>query len=73
MWEAMSITDLLDIDGRAFHHWSGYVRDTVEKVDLIHKRLLKAQSQQKSYADRWRRPLEFEVSDHVFLKVMLKR
>jgi hypothetical protein len=28
-----------------------------------------AQSQQKSYADKRRRPLEFEVGDHVFLKV----
>ena len=32
-----------------------------------------AQSHQKSYADRRRRPLEFEVGDHVFLKVMPKR
>ena len=32
-----------------------------------------AQSRQKSYADRWRRPLEFEVGDHVFLKVMPKK
>ena len=29
--------------------------------------------QQKSYAYVRRRPLEFEVGDHVFLKVMLKR
>ena len=36
-------------------------------------RLLTAQSRQKSYADRWRRPLEFEIGDHVFLKVMPKR
>ena len=49
------------------------IRDTLEKVDLIHKRLLTAQSRQKSYADRRRRPLEFEVGDHVFLKVMPKR
>ena len=49
------------------------IRDTFEKVDLIRKRLLMAQSQQKSYADRRRRPLEFEVGDHVFLKVMPKR
>ena len=27
-----------------------------------------AQSQQKSYADKRRRPLEFEVGDKVFLK-----
>ena len=32
-----------------------------------------AQSRQKSYIDRRRRPLEFEVGDHVFLKVMPKR
>ena len=49
------------------------IRDTSEKVGLIQKRLLTAQSQQKSYADRRRRPLEFEVGDHVFLKVMPKR
>ena len=49
------------------------VRDTSEKVDLIRKRLLTAQSQQKSYPDRRRRPLEFEVGDHVFLKVMPNR
>ena len=49
------------------------VRDTSEKVDLIWKRLLTAQSIQKSYANRRQQPLEFEVSDHVFLKVMPKR
>ena len=31
------------------------------------------QSRHKSYADVRRRPLEFEVGDHVFLKVMPKR
>ena len=49
------------------------VRDTSEKVDLIRKPFLTAQSQQKSYADRRWWPLEFEVGDHVFLKVMPKR
>ena len=49
------------------------IRDTSKKVDLILKRLLTAQSLQKSYTDRRRRPLEFEVGDHVFLKVMPKR
>ena len=49
------------------------IRDTSEKVGLIRKRLLTAKSRQKSYADRRRRPLEFEVGDHVFLKVMPKR
>ena len=49
------------------------IKDTSEKVDLIRKRLLMAQSRHKSYADKRRRPLEFEVGDHVFLKVIPKR
>ena len=49
------------------------IGDTSEKVSLIRQRLLTAQSRQKSYADVRRRPLEFEVGDHVFLKVMPKR
>ena len=49
------------------------IRDTSEKVSLIQQRLLTAQSRQKSYADVRRRPLEFKVRDHVFLKVMPKR
>ena len=49
------------------------IRDTSESVKLIRKRLLTAQSRLKSYADRQRRPLEFETGDHVFLKVMPKR
>ena len=49
------------------------IRDTSEEVSLIRQRLLTAQSRQKSYADVRRRPLEFEVGDHVFLKVMPKR
>ena len=49
------------------------IRDTSEKVDLIGKRLFTAQRWQKSYADRRSRPLEFEMGDHVFLKVMPKR
>ena len=49
------------------------MRDTSDKVSLIRQRLLMAQSRKKSYADVRRRPLEFEVSDRVFLKVMPKR
>ena len=46
------------------------IRDTSEKVSLIRQHLLTAQSRQKSYVDVRRRPLEFEVGDHVFLKVI---
>ena len=41
----------------------------VEKVHLIRDRLRAAQSRQKSYADNRRRSLEFQVGDHVFLRV----
>ena len=49
------------------------IRNTSEKVSLILQRLLTAQSRKKNYADIRRRPLEFEVGDHVFLMVMPKR
>ena len=49
------------------------IRDTSEKVGTIRKHLLTTQSRQKSYVDIRRQPLEFEVDDHVFLKVMPKR
>ncbi|XP_059663925.1 uncharacterized protein LOC132309655 [Cornus florida] len=39
------------------------------QVKLIRQRLFTAQSRQKSYADKRRRPLSFEVGDHVFLRV----
>ena len=49
------------------------IRDTLERMGMIRKHLLTTQNRQKSYADIRRRPLEFEASDHVFLKVMPKR
>ena len=49
------------------------IRDTYEKVSLIRWSLLTVQSRLKRYAEVRRRPLEFEVGDHVFLKVMTKR
>ena len=49
------------------------IGDTYEKVSFIRQCLLMAQSQQKRYAGVRRRPLEFEVGDHVFLKVIPKR
>ncbi|WVZ70643.1 hypothetical protein U9M48_019291 [Paspalum notatum var. saurae] len=40
-----------------------------EQVKLIHSNLKRAQSRQKSYSDKRRRPLVFEVGDHVYLRV----
>ena len=49
------------------------IQMTYEKIDLIHKRLQTAQSQQKSYYDNSRKKVEFEVGDMVFLKVALMK
>jgi hypothetical protein len=46
-----------------------FVKEAKEKVALIHKRLLEAQSRQKSYANNRRRELRFEEGDFVYLKV----
>ena len=45
------------------------VQKTVEKIKIIRERIQAAQNRQKSYADNRRRELEFQVGDHVFLKV----
>ncbi|RZC11704.1 Transposon Tf2-9 polyprotein, partial [Glycine soja] len=45
------------------------VQQTTEKVKLIEERMRTAQSRQKSYHDKRRKDLEFEVGDHVFLRV----
>ena len=44
---------------------------TSKQIKLIRERSLTSQSRQKFYADKRRRPLEFEQGDHVFLKVTL--
>jgi hypothetical protein len=50
-----------------------FVKESEEKVALIRKRLLEAQSRQKSYADNRRRELRFEEGDFVYLKVSSMR
>jgi hypothetical protein len=40
-----------------------------KKVFIIQQNMKAAQSRQKSYADKRRRPLEFKVGDYVYLKV----
>ena len=45
------------------------VREITEKVALIRRRLVTAQSKQKSYVDHRRRPFSFKVRDYVFLKI----
>jgi hypothetical protein len=45
------------------------VKETEEKVQRIIHNLKKAQTRQKSYADKRRQPLYFLVGDYVYLKV----
>ena len=45
------------------------VQTTVDKVNVIRARLKAGQDRQKSYADKRRKDLEFEVEDRVFLKL----
>nr|GEW95484.1 retrotransposon protein, putative, Ty3-gypsy subclass [Tanacetum cinerariifolium] len=46
------------------------VQETIEKISQIKNRLKAARDRKKSYADKRRKPLEFNVSDHVLLKVV---
>jgi hypothetical protein len=45
------------------------VTEAEEKVKQIQSNILAAQSRQMSYVDKRRSPLEFEVGDHVYLRV----
>lgn len=45
------------------------LQQTSDKIKMIQERMKATQSRQKSYADRRRRPLEFNEGDHVFLRV----
>jgi hypothetical protein len=45
------------------------VTEAEEKVKTIQNNLKAAQSRQKSYADIWTRPLQFQIGDFVYLQV----
>ncbi|GKC81234.1 hypothetical protein Tco_1136951, partial [Tanacetum coccineum] len=45
------------------------MQEMTEKIFQIKERLKTARSRQKSYADKRRKPLEFQVGDRVLLKV----
>ena len=46
-----------------------FIKEAREKVNIIRSHLKAAQSREKSYADKRRRPLEFAAWDYVYLKV----
>jgi hypothetical protein len=55
--------------GERWFYGVDLVKKTEEKVRQIQKSLKVAQSRQKSYAEKRRRPLMFKVGDYVYLKV----
>jgi hypothetical protein len=46
-----------------------FIKATEEKISEVRENLSIAQSRQKSYANKRRRPLKFDVGDHIYLKV----
>jgi hypothetical protein len=46
-----------------------FVKEAEEQVHAIQKNIAAAQARQKNYADKRRKPIEFEVGDQVYLKV----
>nr|GEW18166.1 putative reverse transcriptase domain-containing protein [Tanacetum cinerariifolium] len=46
------------------------IQETTEKIILIKQRMQAGQDRQKSYADRKRKPMEFEIRDRVMLEVL---
>jgi hypothetical protein len=55
--------------GERRYYGIDFVEEAEKKVHIIQQNMKAAQSHQKSYADRRRRPLVFEVGDYVYLKV----
>ena len=55
--------------GERRYYGIDFVKEAEEQVHIIQQHIEPAQSRQKSYADKRRRPIEFEVGDYVYLKV----
>ena len=55
--------------GERIYYGIDFVAEAEEKVCIIQQHMKAAPSRQKSYADKRRRPVEFEVGDYVYLKV----
>ena len=56
-------------DGEAILVGPELLEQNTENIRMVRDRMQVSQSRQKAYTDRRRRPLEFAVGDHVFLRV----
>ncbi|KAK4397704.1 hypothetical protein Sango_1245900 [Sesamum angolense] len=59
-----------DIEGLRQLEGPEQVQQTVDKIQSVKKCLKVAQDRQKSYADKHRREMKYEVEEKVFLKVL---
>ena len=60
-----------DVEGLRQIEGPDLIQETVEKVQIVKKYLKAAQDRQKSYADRHRREMEYNIGEKVSLKVSL--
>ncbi|WVZ88990.1 hypothetical protein U9M48_035455, partial [Paspalum notatum var. saurae] len=69
VWEEVRNTSELVEPGERVTFGPDLVTQAEEQVRFIQENLKRAQSRQKSYSDRRRRPLVFKEGDHVYLRV----
>ena len=55
--------------GERRYYGIDFVKEAEEQVQVIQHHIEAAQSRQKSYAVKRRRPIEFEVGEYVYMKV----
>ena len=48
---------------------SELVEQATKAIENIQRHMKTAKSRQKCYANKWRKPIEFTIGEHVFLKV----
>ncbi|KAK4385930.1 hypothetical protein Sango_2717000 [Sesamum angolense] len=59
-----------DIEGLRQLEGPELVHETMEKIQIVKKCLKAAQDRQKSYIDKHRREMEYEVGDKIFLRYL---
>ena len=55
--------------GERRYYGIDFVKEAEERVQIIQQHIEAAQSRQKSYADKRRSPIVFQIGDYVYLKV----
>ena len=55
--------------GERRYYGIDFVNEAEQQIRTIQQHLEAAQAPQKSYADKRRKPIEFSVGDHVYIKV----